>query len=296
MEKVAVLMSTYNGESFIVQQIDSILSQRDVDVDLIIRDDGSTDSTVEKIKLLNDSRIKIIQGENIGWKSSFSWLLRNVQGYEYYAFSDQDDVWNPMKLKVAIDSIGISDFPCLYYCDATIVDKDLNKIGIKKNYNPFQEKLTNIFICSGQGCCIVLNKSTKKLFDAYIPKYDFSHEAWLCIICGYFGKIIHDNNSYMMYRVTGQNTSGFGRTGKMELIRKRKDKKFLQQIYPPYATELLSGFNNNLSVSEKKELLRVANYKKNLVNKLWMLFEKRIHRQTLFGTIGLKIAILLNRY
>ncbi len=289
-------MSTYNGEDYIEEQINSILSQKDVEVDLIIRDDGSTDSTIEKIKQVNNSRIKIISGENIGWKSSFSWLLRNVGEYEYYAFSDQDDVWDPMKLKVAIDTIGKSDDSCLYYCDATVVDKDLKKIGIKRNYSPFKEKLTNIFICSGQGCCMVLNKAAKEMFDVYIPKYDFSHEAWLCILCGYFGKVIHDNHSYIMYRVTGQNASGFGRISKLELIMKSNNKNFLSQIYPPYAEELLSGYNNYLSQSEKKNLIKVVNYKKNVIDKLWMLFERSIHRQTTFGTIGLKLAIFLNRY
>lgn len=289
-------MSTYNGEDYIEQQINSILSQKEVDVDLIIRDDGSTDSTLEKIEQLKDSRIKIIKGDNIGWKKSFSWLLRNVEGYEYYAFSDQDDIWNPMKLKAAIDSINISEKPCLYYCDATVVDKDLRKIGIKKNYNPFQDKITNIFVCAGQGCCMVLNKAAKDLFDEYIPKYDFSHEAWLCILCGYFGKIIHDNHSYMKYRVTGHNASGFGRTSKIGLIKKINDKDFFRQIYPPYAVELQAGYKDRLSKSEKEDLVRIVNYKKNIIYKVWMLYKTGIHRQTLFGTIGLKIAILLNLY
>ena len=81
MKKVCVLMSTYNGEQFVNEQIESILNQIEVDIHIIIRDDGSVDNTVNIIKAFNDPRITLVEGKNIGWKKSFSELLRMAQVY-----------------------------------------------------------------------------------------------------------------------------------------------------------------------------------------------------------------------
>ena len=94
--QVAVLMSTYNGEKYIRDQIDSILSQIKVNVTLFIRDDGSTDSTVKIITQYTEkySNIKFWVGENIGVGNSFMQLLYSLTDeFDYYAFSDQDDIW-----------------------------------------------------------------------------------------------------------------------------------------------------------------------------------------------------------
>ena len=118
MKKIAVLMSTYNGEKYIEQQIKSILAQENVDVTLYIRDDGSFDNTVYCIKKFQDKNINIIIGDNKGPCNSFLELVNLVDDtYDYYAFSDQDDVWLPQKLKKSIDlieKINVSEKSCLY--------------------------------------------------------------------------------------------------------------------------------------------------------------------------------------
>lgn len=93
--KVIVLMSTYNGEKYLKEQIDSILNQVKVEVFLMIRDDGSSDNTIAILKEYErqNRNIKIIKGKNIGVGNSFMQLLYNSAEAEYYAFADQDDVW-----------------------------------------------------------------------------------------------------------------------------------------------------------------------------------------------------------
>ena len=100
MHTVQVLMSTYNGERYIRRQIDSIMAQTGVEVYLLIRDDGSEDSTVSIIQEYVEQypdRIQIVIGKNIGWKKSFIQLLRMAGNFDYYAFADQDDYWFPDK-------------------------------------------------------------------------------------------------------------------------------------------------------------------------------------------------------
>ena len=99
-EKIAVLMSTYNGEEFLRDQIESILNQEKVNVTLYVRDDGSSDRTVEILSSYEEQgKLKLICGKNCGVGNSFMHLLyTSDQDFDFYAFSDQDDIWLPDKL------------------------------------------------------------------------------------------------------------------------------------------------------------------------------------------------------
>ena len=122
--KIAVLMSTYNGERYLREQIDSILNQKiEVCFDLIVRDDGSTDKTIEILKMYADAgKLFFSIGKNVGAARGFVNLLHENPGYDYYAFSDQDDVWNEDKLKKGITAIQDIKKPALYCTNCELVD------------------------------------------------------------------------------------------------------------------------------------------------------------------------------
>ncbi len=108
MYTVQVLLSTYNGEAYIKEQLDSILNQEDVSVRLLIRDDGSTDTTKEILRAYGalHKNIQYIYGENVGVTASFFRLFElSDQTVDYYALADQDDVWDTDKLKIACDKL-----------------------------------------------------------------------------------------------------------------------------------------------------------------------------------------------
>ena len=91
MKRIEILMSAYNGDKFIEEQIESIMRQRDVDVHLTIRDDGSSDETVSVIKKLQvkyPNAISVHVGENIGYRKSFLRLLDLAVDADYYGFAD----------------------------------------------------------------------------------------------------------------------------------------------------------------------------------------------------------------
>ncbi len=208
-------MSSYNGERFIEEQINSILSQSNVEISLLVRDDGSTDSTPYILKRIEseDSRVKVVLGTNIGVKSSFLNLIQMSDvSIEYFAFSDQDDIWLPQKLEEATKTLSYQDksIPLIYgspvhlYADGDIVGKQFQcpspKLGnfLVKNYYP--------------GCTMVFNRSLCEL----IKKVDYSklntfplHDHWLnlvCTACG--GKVIIDDESYILYRQHNSNVVG----------------------------------------------------------------------------------------
>ena len=129
--KVTILMSTYNGENFLAEQIESIQQQTYTDWTLLIRDDGSKDKTREIIKrfALEDDRITFInpdRTENLGVIKSFFTLLK-YQESDYYLFSDQDDTWLPEKLSLQLEEANHypSDKPLLVYTDLKVVNQDL---------------------------------------------------------------------------------------------------------------------------------------------------------------------------
>lgn len=102
---VAVLMSTYNGEKYLIEQIDSILNQSYENIHLFIRDDGSTDDTRSILnQFMDNPKVTVIMGtKNLGYKNSFLSLLKTIVNtydeYQYFSFSDQDDIWMKEKFQ-----------------------------------------------------------------------------------------------------------------------------------------------------------------------------------------------------
>ena len=128
--RILVLVSTYNGERYLSQQLDSILNQKGVNVSVLVRDDGSSDNT---IRILEDyekrnQNLHYYQGTNVGPIMSFFDLLNQAKGYEYYAFCDQDDVWDDDKLSSAILLLDKEpdSLPVLYCSNLKVVDENLN--------------------------------------------------------------------------------------------------------------------------------------------------------------------------
>ncbi len=127
-----VLMSTYNGEKYISDQMNSILSQEGVSVRVAIRDDGSTDGTRDllfKYRQDNPGAVSVDLGENMGFLKSFEKILLNSRHAEFYAFSDQDDVWGTEKLRRAIGVLEKSgDSPAFYASSVLISDQNLKPL------------------------------------------------------------------------------------------------------------------------------------------------------------------------
>ena len=136
MNNVAVLMSTYNGEKYLKEQIESIFKQEKVNIKLYIRDDGSTDNTmaiINELKMVYDIVVINNSIENMGPAKSFMKLVYNVEDtFDFYAFSDQDDIWENNKIISAIDMIKKHDdnnlYILFYLLDNIIICYRLNSI------------------------------------------------------------------------------------------------------------------------------------------------------------------------
>ena len=127
---ITVLMSTYNGEKYLHEQIDSILRQQGVKVNLLVRDDGSTDNTLAILdKYQEEGLLTFYTGENLGPQRSFLHLLQQAPQSDYYAFADQDDIWLEDKLSTGIKQLqNDKEKPALYFSQTQLTDEELNPI------------------------------------------------------------------------------------------------------------------------------------------------------------------------
>lgn len=119
MYNVCVLMSTYNGGKYLQEQIDSLIGQADVNLTVLVRDDGSSDSTTVILERYKQKGVlDWYPGENIGSARSFLDLVSRAPYCDYYALCDQDDYWFPEKLSVAISRLEQTDSSksALYFC------------------------------------------------------------------------------------------------------------------------------------------------------------------------------------
>ncbi|EOH77460.1 glycosyltransferase family 2 protein [Enterococcus malodoratus] len=306
-KKVAVLMSTYNGEDFVEEQIASILAQEKVAVTLFIRDDGSKDHTVSIIKKIGSPHIeRIYQGENLGYGKSFFELVKSVpQNFDYYAFSDQDDYWLPEKLNQAIEKLeDMSEERKLYFSNLQVVDNEL--IFIKeKNFANMKISLGSAFVRNRTaGCTYVFNRNLFNLCRLY-PIDGFSkmveHDAIIYKLClATNGGIYYDENSFILYRQHEYNV-----TGTNQGIKKRLKKELIDQFKNDYKKKLMQetarimlGFLKTKEIkSESLTLLeQISKYDENFVNRLFLIFNKDMNSGVRLFDIKNKFEILMNIY
>ena len=295
MMKVLVLLSTFNGAAYLHEQIDSILSQNGVDVFLLIRDDGSKDSTPDIIMRYecNNHNIRSSIGRNVGCAESFRILLNMAYGmeeqYDFYAFADQDDVWLPEKLSVACEKLKESyvNLPSLYCSNLRVVDKDLCEIGMK--YSPSVKLVTKgeSLVCSmATGCTMVFNHKVLEIFNLYPPRHMVIHDLWILHTCLFLGEVIYDNNAYILYRQHGRNVIGAKVTFSSQVKTKMKSLAhlFSEHENEEEAKELLKCYSSLLDPIDLDLIHILADYKKNWQN--WWKFligenkeTRAIHRQ-----------------
>lgn len=150
-KKVIILLSTYNGEKYIEQQINSLLKQTYKNINIYVRDDGSKDGTLEILKKYEEKgEIFLIQGKNIGFINSFMELLKKVEKADYYSFCDQDDVWNEDKIERAVRALEKEDNDkiLLYASNYEFYDSNMEFLGkspYKNKGQVFKKLLLNVF-------------------------------------------------------------------------------------------------------------------------------------------------------
>lgn len=197
-----------------IKKIDSILAQKNVEVTIRVRDDGSTDGTIRILEEYQKcGKLNWYSSTNMGPAKSFLDLVYNAPlKYDYYAFCDQDDYWKEDKLYKAIERLEhFDDKPALYHCELEIVDENLEHIKMTRNCNKTKFIDQTLMVFYIPGCTMVFNNCLMRKIQERKPEFDLitMHDCWLYYIClGIGGKIISDKNAYIQYRQHGNNVIG----------------------------------------------------------------------------------------
>ncbi len=229
--KIAILLSTYNGQKFLEEQLESLLAQTHNNFILVVRDDGSTDSTVtilESFAQQNPDRVHLLpnDGINLGASAGFAFLVDYVLKNKvalalepaYMMFCDQDDTWFPEKCEkllaamLAAEAESATAQPVLVHSDLEVVSEQNTPIA--KSLIRYQgleierSRFPNLVISNLVTGCTALINETLAEKALPVPRKAIMHDWWLALVATAFGKLVYLDAPLVHYRQHGNNTIG----------------------------------------------------------------------------------------
>ncbi len=298
--KIAVLMSSYNGEAYIKEQITSILAQQgDFTLELKVRDDGSTDATHQILDAYAaEGKLQWYTGENLGPAKSFLHLVQQYPGYDYYAFADQDDVWDADKVARGIQALEGQTGPAMYAANARLVNKDLQPMGKNTHSRaPHYDFYTLVCAASVLGCTCVFNGNlAKAVQEKPLPESLVMHDFYLAILCAYLGgPVIYDHTPAMEYRQHGENVVGTQWTKTAALKNRiRRITKRAKVSIAEQAQSLLERYSDQAAKEEYLRFLQqVSSYKKSLFKAVKLSCSRKPNYNSKNMAVTMRLAILL---
>ncbi len=303
LPSIAILMGTYNGGSYIAEQLDSICKQTFKNWKIIISDDGSTDNTLDIIRVYQQSigydRCILKQGPETGFADNFMSLASNSElKADYYFFSDQDDIWLPDKIERAVNLLKINkpNHPALYGSSTLLGDMQGVVYGSSAIYR-FPTNFRNAIVqCVVGGNSLAFNQALKDIIEAMSPVKVVSHDWWMYqLITAIDGYFYYDKEPSLIYRqhpqaVVGVNTSMVSRINRLSMVLKGRFKQWndiniaaldqIRHLMSPTAIETLDYFKQARSAQLFKDRIRLLNI-------------SGVFRQSRQGTLSLFIAAII---
>lgn len=303
---VAILLCTYNGSAFLQEQLSSFSRQQLNDWQLFVYDDASTDNTCNYIQQYQTSvQQKITLHRNTFSKGFSKNFLSAIcvtpnDSANFFALSDQDDIWKKNKLTRAVDYLKTipSEIPALYSSRTQTVDEQ----GQPLNFSPlFRKKpsFKNALVQSiAGGNTMVFNRAAKILITKASQNIDvISHDWWIyLLITGAGGHVFYDSHPEILYRqhnsnLIGANNHFFAKIARLKLLLNNRFKQWIDK--------------NIAALNDKRSLLQLENIKildnfvesrsTSIINRLVLLHKTGVYRQTLLGNIALFSAAILNK-
>lgn len=279
-ERIDVLLAAYQGETYLEEQLDSILAQSVPGIRIIISDDGSKDRTREILEAYHSRypdriflRHHIKEGAYRNRDQrvpapamNFFWLLSQTEA-DYVLFSDQDDVWEPRKAEKLLRQMKQVEAeagggPVLVHSDMRVVDQELKEISPSffayGHCDPNRTSLSEILAENPvTGGALMMNRPLVKIV-AQVPEACFMHDWWAALCASCFGVISCVREPLSWYRQHGGNTLGARNTGSMEDLRERFHRK--KQVEENYrqmflqAAAFLRQYGDKLNEEQKSVL------------------------------------------
>lgn len=302
-KRVAILLSTFNGEEFLQQQLDSLYAQQGVSCHIFVRDDGSSDGTLEIVRRYERERrrMSLMAGPNIGFVRSFFTLLQEAgQDYDFYFFCDQDDVWHPFKVSEAIAALRRRNFrgPAMYCGRTEYVDQSLKLLGLSPDYPSDKLGWGNALVQNiATGCTVGLNAPARELLLSGLPGRCLAHDWWAYLVVSAFGEVIFDRQSYIQYRQHGGNAIGMQQGGwsgvwkRMRRLWRRRDFGILDQL-----SEFLNLYGERLSARQREQVKSLLRSRQSLWGGIRLAGMGFYWRMRPIDSLILRVMLILRKY
>ncbi|BCG61260.1 glycosyltransferase family 2 protein [Paenibacillus sp. URB8-2] len=303
MGKVQILLSTYNGEQYIEQQLDSILNQTYKNISVLIRDDGSEDNTLIIIKSYirkYPGIFSLIEARNVGVINSFFELILNTdENAEYFCFCDQDDSWLSHKIEYAVKELSVTNptVPALHFT-STFPTNDMYRTEkiwprLRKKPTFYNALIENVAV----GATITFNRSAKELIKYKMPNSSniIMHDWWLYLVVSSLGVIIYNKEPSILYRQHKSNLIGADVSWvkkykkKWYRFKSNKNKHFLYH----QAYEFQKIYKDLLEDNERRELDLFLLPREKLNSKLYFLKHTKLYRQSCSENLLFKFLVIL---
>lgn len=298
--KIIICMSTYNGEKYVKEQIESLLNQTYNNIEIYVRDDGSKDNTIKILEeYKKQNKIHFIKGKNVGVvKSFYECLQLAYNNADFFAYCDQDDKWHEDKIEKAITKLSekSQEIPLLYFSEFNYCDENLNflnKSNINKKGTSFQNSIVE---CLSFGITEVFNKKlAEKILNSGTDNICF-HDWWAYMISAGIGKVIYDEEATVEYRRTGNNVSPSGKVGiQLQIYR---IKKFLFGKYFKNIREQINKYKVQFSKElnkENKKIIDLFSIKYSFIKSIKKVFYPKMFRQNIIDEIMCRVLFLFGR-
>lgn len=305
-KRVAVVCCYFDGQTFIEEQLNSIFNQSIRSVHVFLSDDKSDNPfDIKKLRLgkKNQSRISVnINSQNLGYTDNFLKTLAKINDeFEYYSFSDQDDIWSKDKLQRALNALEHipPEIPALYCGRTEIFDaKCENNLGLSPLFLKPPSFSNAIVQNIGGGNTMVFNRSAKDLIikSTSIAKV-VSHDWWCYqIISGAGGSVVYDPEPLLKYRQHNNNTIGSNKSWAARLNRIFSLLDGEYQSWNNINVAALEANSHLLTTKNQKILINFIEARRSSLIRRFVLFKKSsIYRQTLSGNLGLWLGVFLNK-
>ncbi len=302
--KIAILLCTFNGANFLQEQLESFISQTHENWVIYASDDGSTDDTLSLLnqyqQILGNERLIIINGPRHGFAKNFLSLVKNPSIIaDYFAFSDQDDIWFSDKLERSLAKIrSVVGAPALYCSRTRLISVDKKIQGFSPLFSA-PPTFANALVQSIAGAnTMLINAQARDLLaktpdDAVIVAHD-----WLAylLMTGCGGVVVYDQRPSLDYRQHGENLIGANNSARERLVRLGRMWSGRFSEWSNQNLLILHSFRYLLTDRNQRAMDLFEQARNSpFFRRLYLMKKSGIYRQTLPGNISLFIAACLKR-
>lgn len=303
--RVAILLCTYHGQDYLAEQLESYAVQQHRNWVVYASDDGSRDDTCSILERFQRrwgmQRLSIRRGPSAGFAANFLSLTcaRDVTA-DYYAYSDQDDIWAPDKLRRALQLLASvsPEVPALYCSRTELVDAQNNSIGTSPLFSKPPGFANALMQNLGGGNTMVFNQAARELLcQAGADVEVVTHDWWAyLVVSGCGGRVFYDSRPSLRYRQHGGNLVGTNSSWAARLVRMRMLMEGHFRNWNDRNLRALQRLEDRLTPDNREILQRFSAAREQpLTARLRGLKESGVYRQTLLGNLGLLAAAIFNK-